>query len=108
MREAKYQYWLLRPGLADAGINLAIGPPDHFSYPSNHSCISGAAASVMGDLFPAERQRYSAFAVEASMSRLYGGIHYRFDIDSGLGIGKKVSKLVRDNERQHALASMLR
>ena len=106
--DAKYQYWLLRPSQADPGINLAIGLPNHPSYPSNHSCISGAVAYVMGDLFPAERARYSALAVEASMSRLYGGIHYRFDMDSGLGIGRKVSRLVRDNERQRALAGMLR
>jgi membrane-associated phospholipid phosphatase len=105
--DSKYQYWLLRPSQADAGIKLAIGLPNHPSYPSNHACISGSVGYVMGYLFPTERVKYSDLATEASISRLYGGIHYRFDMDSGLAIARKITALVRDADRRNALLSML-
>jgi hypothetical protein len=34
-------------------------------------------------------------AAEASISRLYGGIHYRFSIDAGAVIGKNVGEYIR-------------
>src|SRR5699024_1800584 len=75
--DAKFTYWLLRPSQADPGIALAIGLPNFPSYPSNHSCFSGAAAYVLGAVFPADEQRLSDMAYEAGVSRIYGGIHYR-------------------------------
>ncbi len=36
---------------------------------------------------PSEAERMNALAVEASVSRMYGGIHYRFDCDEGLQHG---------------------
>jgi len=33
-------------------------------------------------------------ALEASISRLYGGIHYRFDLDEGNKLGQKVGEMV--------------
>jgi hypothetical protein len=45
---------------------------------------------VLGDRFPAEKRRLDALADEAAMSRLYGGIHYRFDNDAGLRLGRQV------------------
>jgi hypothetical protein len=38
--------------------------------------------------FPSERERLDADAIEASLSRLYAGIHYRFDMDAGLALGR--------------------
>jgi membrane-associated phospholipid phosphatase len=34
-----------------------------------------------------------AEAREAGLSRLYGGIHYRFDIDVGASLGRQVAEL---------------
>jgi hypothetical protein len=33
-------------------------------------------------------------ALEASISRLYGGIHYRFDLDEGNVLGRKIGEMV--------------
>jgi hypothetical protein len=41
--------------------------------------------------FPKERQRLEAMAQEASLSRLYAGIHYRFDMVAGLALGRKAA-----------------
>ena len=63
----------------------------HPSYPSAHSCVSGAASGVLMAAFPEERDRLEAVAQEASLSRLYAGIHYRFDMVAGLALGRSVA-----------------
>jgi hypothetical protein len=45
--DSKYVYWVPRPTQVDPEIRLAIGLPNHPSYPSNHSCTSSAAARVL-------------------------------------------------------------
>jgi hypothetical protein len=55
--------------------------------------MSGTAAYVLGALFPAEAARLAAMADEAGESRLYAGIHYRFDKNAGLGIARQVAAL---------------
>lgn len=89
--EAKYFYWFIRPPQADPGITLPIGLPPHPSYPSAHSCVSGASFEVLSRAFPSERQQMAALADEASLSRLYAGIHYRFDMTAGLALGRAVA-----------------
>jgi membrane-associated phospholipid phosphatase len=77
-----------------------IQTPPFPSYTSGHSTISAAAAELMtkhfGDrlaftdtsllefgIANREIPSFRAAAQEASVSRLYGGIHYRFDLDAG-------------------------
>ncbi len=89
--DAKYHYWFIRPPQADPAITLPIGLPPHPSYPSAHSCVSGSATGVLAAIFPNERDRLEAVAIEASLSRLYAGIHYRFDFVTGLALGRAVA-----------------
>jgi hypothetical protein len=91
--DAKYTYWLIRPYRADRAITTPIARPPHPSYPSDHACVSGASAYVLGALFPADADRLAALADEAGESRLYAGIHYRFDKDAGLRIARQVADL---------------
>lgn len=97
--EAKYTYWLLRPTQADPAITLPIALPSFPSYPSNHSAISAAAATVLGALFPQHDAALQADAEEAGISRIYGGIHYRFDNVAGLELGRKVGRYVLAEDR---------
>lgn len=91
--DAKYTYWFIRPNQADPGITLAVPLPNHPSYPSNHAAVSGAAANILGHLFPSDKSRLASLAQEAAISRLYAGIHYRFDMDAGLKIARQVAQL---------------
>jgi len=91
--DAKYHYWFIRPPQADAGIHTVFPTPQHPSYPSAHSCFSGAYSSVLTAAFPSERARLEAVAQEASLSRLYAGIHYRFDFETGLELGRRAAAL---------------
>jgi hypothetical protein len=85
--------------------------PPFPEYTSGHSTITAAAATVMthlfGDNFSFQdtsdlryigmQRHFNSFAeaaAEASISRVYGGIHYRFSVDTGAGEGKKIGTLV--------------
>lgn len=95
---AKYEFWFIRPPQADPGITLPIGLPPHPSYPSAHSCVSGGASGVLRAVFPRDAATLDAMSEEASLSRLYGGIHYRFDMVAGLALGRGVAtKVLRSN-----------
>ena len=89
--DAKYAYWTPRPSQVDPSIKPIVGLPNHPSYPSNHSGLSRAAALVLAHFFPSERPRLEATATEAGLSRIYAGIHYRFDVDAGDQIGTRVA-----------------
>jgi membrane-associated phospholipid phosphatase len=92
--DSKYIYWVARPTQLDPVIHLAIAVPNHPSYPSNHACISGTIGLVLDTQFSDEGGRYLAMAREAGESRIYGGIHYRIDVDEGFVIARKVAARV--------------
>jgi len=83
-----------RPAQLDPTIKTMIGLPNFPSYPSGHSTFSGAAATVLGTIFPQGAADFDAMADEAGISRLYGGIHYRSDIVSGKAHGKRIGAWV--------------
>jgi len=91
--EAKYVYWVPRPSQADPSIKPLIGVPNHPSYPSNHSCLSTAAALVLAHFYPQEHPQMERIATEAGVSRIYAGLHYRFDVEAGEDIGRKVANV---------------
>jgi len=91
--DVKFTYWFIRPTKADPTITLATPLPNHPSYPSAHSCQTGALETVLEDAFPSERAMLDATAQEASISRVYGGLHYRFDGVAGLALGRLAGRL---------------
>lgn len=91
--DAKYAYWAIRPFQIDATIPTAVGRPNFPSYPSAHSCVTGAAAGVLTGLFPSAKSVLDAKLEEAGVARIYAGLHFRFDITAGQGIGAKVAAL---------------
>jgi membrane-associated phospholipid phosphatase len=103
---AKFTFWTKRPvtlirELLDPGYLSLIPTPPFPSYPSGHSTTSGAAATVLGALFPDRASEVAAMADEAAISRLYGGIHYRFDNDAGLSLGQRIGSVtLRKLERR--------
>ena len=103
--EAKYHYWTIRPSQADTTIALAdsVGLPNFPSYPSGHACSAGAFDAVLGHFFPRDRAEFTRIAEEQAMSRLYGGIHYRFDNDGGLALGRVVALYDVERERRGGL-----
>ena len=89
--EAKFHYFNPRPSQIDPGIKTQIGVPNFPSYTSGHSTFSAAAAVMLSHLFPGGATSFSAMRDEAGISRLYGGIHYRSDIEAGKLHGARIA-----------------
>jgi hypothetical protein len=119
--EEKFRSNVIRP---ETVINKYFDPewrpyiqtPPFPSYTSGHSVISGSVAEVMTDIFGDNfnytdtsetefgipERSFASFrqaALEASWSRMYGGIHYRFDLENGNKEGIEVGKMIVDRLR---------
>jgi membrane-associated phospholipid phosphatase len=120
MYDAKYMYKFWRPvtAIRSAGDsnwlpetkNTAADP----SYPGAHAALSGAAATVLASFFGSDQfsfhvtsevfagvdrsfSTFSGAAQEASLSRIYAGQHFRFDLRAGQQLGTNVSEFVLNN-----------
>jgi hypothetical protein len=113
--KTKFHYQQIRPITVIAeSIDQSWQPflqtPPFPEHPSGHSAISAAAATVLTHCFGnfsfedttnlqyiGMKRNFQSFleaANEASISRLYGGIHYRSGIDAGAVQGREVGELV--------------
>ena len=86
----KYFYYNPRPCQMNPAIKTLTGLPNFPSYISGHSTFSAAAAVILGHIIPERANDYMSMAEQAALSRLYGGIHYRSDCDSGFVVSTKV------------------
>ncbi len=91
--------------------SFLIAPPFP-DYVSGHSTFSGAAATVLTETFgenvafstssyglPGVMRNFTSFqqaADEASVSRIYGGIHWRFSCEDGLTAGRELGAFVHN------------
>ena len=101
--------------LADANWLPQAGKtaPDP-SYPGAHAVISAAAAEVLDSFFEADhfefnvtsevlpgvQRSFTSFAAaseEATLSRIFAGQHFRFDLTAGHRLGRDVADFVVDN-----------
>jgi membrane-associated phospholipid phosphatase len=98
--EAKYHYWLLRPISASPEVETVFPTPPFPAYPSGHSTVSAAAAVVLAHLFPDAASEFRNRAKIAAESRVWGGVHYRFDSDAGTAQGIAVGQHVVDQGRR--------
>jgi hypothetical protein len=88
--DTKYYYFNPRPTQINPNIKTLTGIPNFPAYISGHSTFSGAAATILGHIIKDRAADYTAMASEASLSRMYGGIHYRSDCEVGLVVGKNI------------------
>ncbi|ATU94520.1 PA-phosphatase [Phyllobacterium zundukense] len=89
--DGKYAYWYLRPHQLDPNITPLFPAPNFPSYPSNHSTLSTARCEVLASLFPNHAEFIRAIGKEAGDSRIWAGIHYEMDNQTGVVLGKAVA-----------------
>jgi hypothetical protein len=97
--DAKFTYWAMRPFQLDPSVVTLFPTPNHPSYPAAHGCGSGGIAAMIEYLFPAEASYIHAKADEAANSRIWAGIHFRSDVETGLALGRSVAQLVIDRAK---------
>jgi len=90
--DTKYYYHYPRPIQTINGFKTILGTPNFPAYTSGHSTFSAAAAEVLAYIFESEASYCRNWAEEAAVSRIYGGIHYRFDAEAGLDQGRQVAQ----------------
>ncbi len=100
--------------VGDATWTPLLPTPPFPTYTSGHSTFSAAAAEVLSVFFgdrssnfcsaqelnPGISRCWGSFAeaaMEAGMSRIYGGIHFQFDNVDGLASGKSLGNYVATN-----------
>lgn len=114
--DEKYRSNLIRPETLinnhiDDQWEPILQTPPFPEYPSGHSVVSGAAATVLTEIFGDDFafaddtempyglpiRTFPSFidaAQEAAISRLYGGIHYMAAVENGVQQGFNVGELV--------------
>lgn len=128
--ESKFHYNLWRPYTAIRNANQdgnnytaedqqwepALPTPPVQDYPSTHSVLGNAAATVLAGLLgdqtpltmssptalpgsgPRNFTRFSQAADENADSRVMAGIHFRFASDAGQEMGNRIGQWVMDNQ----------
>ena len=122
-----YNFWrpvtAIRAAATDDNPDTAADPnwlpevgnttPDP-SYPGAHAVISAAGASVLISFFGKDRfefavtsevlpgvqrsfTRFSAAGEEATLSRIFAGVHFRTDLTVGQRLGQEVADFILDN-----------
>ncbi|MBC3787141.1 phosphatase PAP2 family protein [Spirosoma utsteinense] len=94
--DTKYKFYVPRPSQMDPAIKTVAGIPNFPSYTADHATFAASATTVLGYLFPSESASLNAQAQEATLSQLYGGIHYRFDNEEGARCGTSVGNVAVD------------
>lgn len=100
----------------DAGWAPLLVTPNHPDYPSGHSTVSSAAATVLAhffgehtsfsvdsDVMTGVTRSFSSFSAatsEVNDARVFGGIHFRTAVNDGWAIGEKVAQYILDNAAQ--------
>jgi hypothetical protein len=97
--DAKNYYFNPRPCQVNPKIKTLTGLPNFPAYTSGHSTFSGAAATILGHINPGRAAEYTRMAEEASLSRLYGAIHYRSDIEVGMKMGIMIGQKAIDRAK---------
>ncbi len=113
--KTRYVYNLLRPityvrsVMGQSEWLPLLSTPPHPEYPSGFATMAGAVTQALSIVFgknyrftdhtydylgmkPRSFRSFDAMAKEAGMSKLYGGIHYQFSIETGLQQGREVAQ----------------
>jgi hypothetical protein len=122
--KSKYDYFLIRPvtyikRYIDPSFNTLIGTPPFPAYTSGHASEAAAGSRIFTNMFTRGDGNYpftdrsqlrygfnvrsfnnfNEMALECANSRLFGGIHYDFDNQMGLAIGRAIGDAVNTQIR---------
>lgn len=117
-----YDYWRPVTGVRGGGLDgnpatvadplwsSLINAPPHQSYISAHAIVSGAMTTILGETFGDATPfciaagvynrcwaSFSGAALDSASSRLWGGIHWRFDNEAGLASGQLLGQYIWDS-----------
>ncbi|HTE44474.1 MAG TPA: phosphatase PAP2 family protein [Gemmatimonadaceae bacterium] len=89
--DRKFAFWELRPWQVDPLITTPRGRPHHPGNPSGHACAGGAGSGILAGFFPSQRDSLFALGFEEGFTTVQSGVHFRFDVDEGLQMGRTIA-----------------
>jgi membrane-associated phospholipid phosphatase len=92
--EAKYSYSRARPAALAPGLAVVAQHTNSPAYPSEHAVAAGAAATILGYIYPDDAQLFLDKAAAAAQSRVLAGAHFPSDVAAGLALGTAVAEQV--------------
>jgi hypothetical protein len=117
-QKVKFNFWRPITAIreADPQWTPLFSTPSHPDYPSGHSCVSGAATTVLADEFGARTRftltsdvllgvertfrSFSDALEDVKDARVFAGIHFRTACNDGTTLGMAVAEYVLDNAFQ--------
>jgi hypothetical protein len=108
--DAKYHFQLWRPWqsvpVVEPGWSPMLGTPNHPEFPSAHGCLTGTLALTLSELMGTafidleidalstgtERHflTHRQLITEVGDARIWGGLHYRFSVEAGIDLARRV------------------
>ena len=91
---AKHLFNRARPFIYNTEIFPLIKTPSSSSFPSGHSATAAAGALTLSAVYPSLTSALVFSGLLVTLSRIYLGVHYPFDVLAGLLIGTTVAATV--------------
>ena len=118
-QKVKYNFWRPITAIRESGDPTwtpLFATPAHQDYPSGHSCVSGAATTILADEFGEKTRftltsdvlldesrtfrRFSEALEDVKNARIFAGIHFRTACDDATVLGKAVAQYLIGNAFQ--------
>jgi hypothetical protein len=89
--DIKYSYWSTRPDQEFSNLNKAIKTPNSPGFISDSAAVSATAASILSEIFPAQKELLMQDKQAATNFALYAGIDFDSDIKAGVKLGDSIA-----------------
>jgi acid phosphatase (class A) len=99
IQKLKLEYPRRRPFLYVAGLTPCVPREVTDAYPSGHGVLSRLFALILGELFPAQRERLEARVGAICDHRVLGGVHHRSDVRAGQDLGVLIYRQLQTSTR---------
>lgn len=104
----KEKYERPRPFKRDINFIPCLEREGGYAYPSGHSAVAWTFAHILSELEPAQAQTYRAYAAQAALNRVIGGVHHPTDTEAGRLLGGALFRALMKEKKFRADLELLR
>lgn len=104
----KEKYERPRPFKRDINFIPCLEREGGYAYPSGHSAVAWTFAHILSELAPAKAGTYRAYAAQAALNRVIGGVHHPTDTEAGRLLGGALFRALMKDKDFRADLELLR
>lgn len=104
----KRKYQRPRPYLRDINILPCVEKESSYAYPSGHSTVARVFGLMLAELRPAQASVFMAYADQAALNRVIGGVHHPTDTAAGKLLGDEVFRALKKDKNFRTDMDLLR